>query len=303
MPTIMMTLRYSCAAWILSLSLLLTASSAYFSVAPRSRSFRRPSHGLLATPITYTAPASSDNIVVLKDADAVAAKIQEILHQAANKAIEERGHFCLGIPGGSILKMLVGSGADCSWTTQTTMAYVNHKCVDLQDDQLATHAKACKLFLSDWKECHTLVLTGSADADVEAANYISQLQALSPQILPRNAQGLPVFDLLLIGVGDDGHIGSLYAHQPQVLVDADGPWVLPVSLKHPPSITLSLPVLAAATKVVVAACGVSDKYPQGKSDGMRRAIQATDESINSFPAVGLRPVAMWVLDQAAASKL
>jgi len=56
-------------------------------------------------------------------------------------------------------------------------------------------------------------------------------------------------------------------------------------------------------KTVVAACGVSEKYPQGKSDGMRRAISADDESLISFPAVGLRECATWVVDKMAASKL
>lgn len=101
---------------------------------------------------------------------------------------------------------------------------------------------------------------------------------------------------------DDGHVGSLYPGREEVLVDESGPWVLPVAMKDPPSITLSLPVMKGK-KTVIAACGVSDKYPQGKSAGMRRAIAADDETLQSFPAVGLRDCATWVLDKAAASKL
>ena len=56
-------------------------------------------------------------------------------------------------------------------------------------------------------------------------------------------------------------------------------------------------------KTVIAACGVSDKYPQGKSEGMRRAIAADDETLITFPAVGLRDSATWVMDEMAASKL
>jgi 6-phosphogluconolactonase len=117
---------------------------------------------------------------------------------------------------------------------------------------------------------------------------------------------LPIFDLALIGVGDDGHIGSLYPNREEVLVGSDGtscPWVLPVEMKEPPSITLSLPVMQNARQIVVAACGVSDKYPQGKSAGMKRAVSATDETLQSFPAVGLRESATWVMDKAAASAL
>ena len=87
--------------------------------------------------------------------------------------------------------------------------------------------------------------------------------------------------------------------------------------------------MAAATEVVIAACGVSDKYPKGKSAAMARGIEgerdglerrpqdrsdvtvtrfaradvAGEETPSSFPAVGLRGVATWHLDEAAASAL
>lgn len=86
------------------------------------------------------------------------------------------------------------------------------------------------------------------------------------------------------------------------MVGKDGPWVLTVAMKEPPSITLSLPVMKGR-KTVIAACGVSDKYPQGKSEGMRRAVAADDETLTTFPAVGLRDCATWVMDEMAGSKL
>jgi len=41
---------------------------------------------------------------------------------------------------------------------------------------------------------------------------------------------------------------------------------------------------------------------QGKSAGMKRAIEG-EETLSSFPASGLRCVATWIIDEAAASKL
>ena len=55
-------------------------------------------------------------------ADGVAANVWARVNQAAEKAIAERGHFALGIPGGSILKMLQGNAP---WAPSTTLAYVN----------------------------------------------------------------------------------------------------------------------------------------------------------------------------------
>jgi len=260
-----------------------------------------PSSSLLSSALASPPATPVDQVLILPDADAVGSKIREIVLAAAQEAVSDRGHFCIAIPGGSILKMLVGEDIPGDWTHKTTLAYVNHKCVPMDDADLATHAKARKLFLDQWKGCHAIVMNGSDNGPEEAAAYEAKLKELSSDILPRDENGMPVFDLALIGVGDDGHIGSLYPNREEVLRrDA---WVLSVEMKQPPSITLSLPVMANAKQVVVAACGVSDKYPQGKSDGMRRAIVAENETLQTFPAVGLRSRATWVLDEAAASKL
>jgi len=269
-----------------------------------SITFRRSSPmAAAASDLTCPSPTPVENVVVLKDADSVGQRIREIVAEEAEKAIESRGHFALAIPGGSILKMLAGDIPNKEkWTSKTTLFYVNHKCVDMEDGNLATHAKARKLFLDEWEGVNALVLSGSSDGEQEATSYEEQMKALSDEALPKTGDGLPLFDLSLIGVGDDGHVGSLYPSREEVLVGSDGPWVLPVAMKDPPSITLSLPVMKGR-KTVIAACGVSDKYPQGKSEGMRRAVAAADETLTSFPAVGLRDVATWVMDEMAASKL
>jgi 6-phosphogluconolactonase len=254
---------------------------------------------------TTTPSAPVDSVVILEDAAQVGARIQKIVQEAAQEAIAQRGHFALAIPGGSILKMLVNSGVGddgSDWTSQTTLVYVNHKCVPMDDDNLATHAKASKLFLKDWKGVNVILMDGTDDGPAEAKAYETKMRNLPSDVLPVR-DGIPVFDLALIGVGDDGHIGSLYPNRDEVLVGPDGPWVLSVGMKQPPSITLSLPVMASANQVVVAACGVSDKYPQGKSAGMKRALVDEQETLTTFPAVGLRGVATWVMDKAAASKL
>jgi 6-phosphogluconolactonase len=285
--------------------LALVHASLACAFVPRVALYRQ--NGVLSLSLsTLESPPAApvDKVLVLEDADAVGQEIRKIVVDAAKTAIDDRGYFALAIPGGSILKMLVGDDIlDGDWTSKTTIAYVNHKCVDMGDKDLATHAKAMDLFLSKWSGCNTLIMDGTDQGEAEAESYEAKMKALSNDELPRDSAGLPVFDLALIGVGDDGHIGSLYPGRDEVLVEADGPWVLPVAMKQPPSITLSLPVMANAKQVVVAACGVSDKYPQGKSAGMQRAVAAGDETVVTFPAVGLRSVATWVMDKAAASKL
>jgi 6-phosphogluconolactonase/Glucosamine-6-phosphate isomerase/deaminase len=129
----------------------------------------------------------------------------KIVSQEAKRAIQERGHFALAIPGGSILKMLAGEISDQKeWTCKTTIAYVNHKCVSMDDETLATHAKARKLFLDGWDGVKVVVMNNSNDGDKEAREYEEQLRSLGEDILPQSVDsGLPIFDLALIGVGGE----------------------------------------------------------------------------------------------------
>jgi len=151
----------------------------------------------------FPSPTPVDNVLVLEDAEAVGDKIRQIVAEEAERAIKERGHFALAIPGGSILKMLAGEIPNKeSWTPKTTLVYVNHKCVDMDDAELATHAKARKLFLDEWKGVNTIMLGGTCDGEKEAKAYEDKMKALDQDLLPIEPEsGLPIFDLSLIGVG------------------------------------------------------------------------------------------------------
>lgn len=91
-------------------------------------------------------------------------------------------------------------------------------------------------------------------SQTEAAAYATALAAAADaEGMERAPSGAPRFDLLLLGVGADGHVGSLYPGGAATLADpASAPWVQPVvKAKPPPSITLSLAVMNAAKSVLV----------------------------------------------------
>ena len=290
------------------MKVLLLVSSAAALQAPCTR---RPATHLAAVSLAELAeqsslpPADKSRITVLSDAEAVGQEVWKRIDEAGKRAVKERGTFTLAIPGGSVLKMLAGTKP--AWAEDCLLAYVNHKAVDDDADAaLSTHAKAKAGFLdAGWDGVDVLNLGGSSDAVAEACRYAELLELATQQnLLPvaatSNGETIPVFDMMVIGVGDDGHVGSLYPNRDECTDDYS--WCLPVEMKDPGSISLSLPVMRAAREVLVAACGVSEKYPQGKSDAMKRAIE-TEESIRDFPAAGLRDVAQYVFDEAAASKL
>jgi 6-phosphogluconolactonase/glucosamine-6-phosphate isomerase/deaminase len=92
-----------------------------------------------------------------------------------------------------------------------------------------------------------------------------------PHPHPPDADRNPIFDLIALGIGPDGHVASLFPNRPELAV-ADGRWILPVadSPKPPPErITFSLPVINAAKEVLVIALG------EGKAEIVHRALEVS----------------------------
>jgi 6-phosphogluconolactonase len=61
------------------------------------------------------------------------------------------------------------------------------------------------MFLDRWGLTNVITLDETDDASSEAASYQTKLEGIPESVLPRDSDGFPIFDLALIGVGDDGH--------------------------------------------------------------------------------------------------
>jgi 6-phosphogluconolactonase len=105
-------------------------------------------------------------------------------------------------------------------------------------------------------------------------------------------QSRPLFDVMLLGIGEDGHTASLFPGQPALHETAR--WVLAViGAKPEPRITLTFPALASSRDVVFLATG-ADKH-----DVVARA-QAGDPAL---PAGMVRAAGRlrWFTDRAASA--
>lgn len=135
----------------------------------------------------------------------------------------------------------------------------------------------------------------SSDAAAAARQYETELLAA----LPRDARGLPVFDLVLLGAGPDGHTASLFPGDARVGAD-EGRAVIEVldSPKPPPQrVTLTLPVLRAADRVWAIVTGA------GKADAVATALTEPNEPLRSPLGAALRgEERLLFLDRAAAGR-
>jgi 6-phosphogluconolactonase len=132
------------------------------------------------------------------------------------------------------------------------------------------------------------------DLDGAAADYASQLAAATR---PEDHGASPRFDVLLLGLGPDGHVASLFPEAPALYDDRP---VIPVrgAPKPPPSrLSMSLGVINNAREVWVIAAG------EEKAGAARLALSGAGST--AVPAAGVhgRTATRWLLDRAAAARL
>jgi 6-phosphogluconolactonase len=134
----------------------------------------------------------------------------------------------------------------------------------------------------------------AADVHAGAASYAAALRQ----------HGSGQFDIVMLGIGPDGHIASLFPGFPQL--DVDDRIAVPVtdSPKPPPErVSLTYPALNRTRAVWFLVTG------DGKAEAVRRAL-ADDGDLHETPARGIKPApvsgageTVWFLDRQAASKL
>ncbi len=112
---------------------------------------------------------------------------------------------------------------------------------------------------------------------------------------------MPIFDLILLGLGDDGHTASLFPHAEALSVDNRlATWSPPGELPPPVDrITLTYPVLNAARQVMFLVSG------ENKAEAVRDVL-AERAPREQRPAAGVNPETgrlFWLTDRAAAELL
>jgi 6-phosphogluconolactonase len=131
------------------------------------------------------------------------------------------------------------------------------------------------------------------DADRAAALYAELLAAVAE---PGADTPVPRFDVLMLGVGEEGHTASLFPHTPYVREEQRTVVGVHDCPKPPPTrISLTLPAIRAASEVWLMTTGAS------KADPVAQALGGIDPV--EIPAAGARGLerTLWLLDQDAGS--
>ena len=137
--------------------------------------------------------------------------------------------------------------------------------------------------------------TGPAGAEAAAEEYAA---VLARAARPEDHGPVPSFDVLMLGMGEEGHTASVFPHSPAVYETERSVVAVHGCPKPPPTrVSLTLPAIRQAAEVWIMTTG------QSKAAAVAMALGGAGEV--AIPVAGAqgRRRTLWLLDRAAASKL
>lgn len=217
----------------------------------------------------------------------------DLIEAAAVAAIADKGFFTLVLAGGATPRLLyqylaAPSGLDRKLNWQDIhFFWSDERCVDPDQPEsnygLARELLLDKVSFPPW-HAHR-IMADMAPPWMVARAYEEDLRRFfspHPELL---SDSFPCFDLILLGMGRDGHTASLFPGSP--VLQEKTLWVAaipePTGKPAVPRITLTLPVLNQARQVIVLTAGTKKK-------AIIEEIAVDPESAASrYPAAMVRP--------------
>ncbi|WP_430009665.1 6-phosphogluconolactonase [Methylophaga lonarensis] len=230
---------------------------------------------------------------ILADASTLIDAAAEHFVSVARASIAKRGVFFVALAGGSTPKGLYQKLAMSPFVEQVDWSRVHlffgdERCVAPTHDD--SNFKMARLAMIDHipvpaENVHR-VPTESGDAAVVAGHYAETIK----QIMKEQP-----FDLVLLGLGPDGHIASLFPETPALEVTDKLVTSLFVEKFQSWRVTLTYPVINAARQVIVFIAG------EAKAEIVR---DITTEAVTGLPVQRLAPQGdyFWFMDKAAAGQ-
>ena len=236
------------------------------------------------------------DLKIFADNPEVATEFARCFRDHVNNLDQDRITVCLS--GGStpklLFQVLAADHSDSIDWSRIHFFWGDERCVAPEDEQ--SNYGECKKLLLDKinipvTNIHRVV--GESDPEMEAKRYGETIK----DHVALDKLGAPEFDVVILGMGGDGHTASIFPHQMELLTSEK---VCEVAV-HPETgqkrVTITGPIINAAKFVVFLITGA------GKADVLATVY---DRSGKQYPATHVQPRSnnlAFFLDKAAAEKL
>ncbi|WDF54286.1 6-phosphogluconolactonase [Mucilaginibacter sp. KACC 22063] len=235
---------------------------------------------------------------IFKDADELSVAAAQLFVQSAAEAISRHGKFTVALTGGSSPEKMHRLLTEEPYASQVDWSKVfvfwgDERWVPLDDDK--SNAKmAFETLLNHVPIPKENIFVMWADG-YQPKEYAAKYESF----LKENLGDDPRFDLIFLGMGDDGHTASLFPGQP--VIDekdkwVDVYWLAPQDMYR---ITLTEPVLNDARKIVMLVFGTK------KANALHEVLEG-ERNPHLYPSQVLAPKngeILWFVDEAATEKL
>lgn len=249
---------------------------------------------------------SNVNLSICPDPDALALRAADLIVRSAIEAIEQRGRFTLVLAGGATpektYRRLAGSENAQKIDWSRIFVFLGDERFVPPNDPVSNFGMVQRSLLDHVPVPKANVFPISTDcqsADKAAQQYGQMLARFFAQTLETAAPSS--FDLILLGLGDDGHTASLFPGMPAL--EVNDAWVTwsPSGTLPPPvdRVTLTFPIINQARRVLFLVAGEKKAH-------VLHEILDSEPLFTKYPAAGVRPTAgsvTWLVDEMAAKLL
>jgi 6-phosphogluconolactonase len=240
---------------------------------------------------------TAPTLEVLPDKTALVQRALTLVCDRIHDCVAEQGYCTLALAGGSTPKPLYEGLAhqDLPWS-KLYIFWGDERYVSLDHaDSNAGMAKQAWLDRVPIPPDQVFITpTSTPDPATSAHQYEAIIQTVFSQLQGNSADSIPTFDLILLGMGDDGHTASLFPHTPALSVQDR---LVTVGIKQgEPRITFTVPLINQSNMVIFLAAGANKQAALGH-------IFADQADDLAYPARLIQPQGelLWLLDEAAAA--
>jgi 6-phosphogluconolactonase len=236
------------------------------------------------------------NLLVYETPEELAEAVAREFVARAEGAISASGRFAVALAGGSTPKATYEVLArdypgELDWG-RVHVFFGDERTVP-PDHEESNYRMAHEALLSRVPVGGVHRMRGELPPAEAAASYEEELREFF------GPEDVPAFDLILLGIGEDGHTASLFPETSAL--DVTDRWVVanPVLKLGTTRLTLTIPAINAAKTVAFLVAG------QGKAEVLKEILEG-DADPRAYPAKFIRPESgalTWMLDKEAASSL
>jgi 6-phosphogluconolactonase len=243
--------------------------------------------------------AGRAEVAVYADARRVAEQVARVVVDEARRAVAKTGCFYLALSGGSTPRPVYEAlarppfSADMPWD-RTHVFWGDERCVppgDARSNEAMARDRLLRHVPISEDRVHPMGCRGE-DAARTAVRYEALLRTMFPRSDGALHEGL---DVILLGLGEDGHTASLFLGS--AALDETERWVAVAHGGELTRVTLTAPFINLSGLVVFMVTGAA------KAPAVRQVLEHASKDADALPAGRIRPVRgrlLWLLDQAAA---